>query len=106
MIEETKKILYNNDLKVTSTCVRVPVINSHSESINIELASSFDLKEVIQLFKNTKGIKVYDDIKELKYPTPLTVSGKDDIYIGRIRRDFSIENGLNLWLADNIRKGL
>ncbi len=106
MIEETKKILYNNDLKVTSTCVRVPVINSHSESINIELASSFDLKEVIQLFKNTKGIKVYDDIKELKYPTPLTVSGKDDIYIGRIRRDFSIENGLNLWIvADNIRKG-
>jgi len=61
---------------------------------------------VIQLFKNTKGIKVYDDIKELKYPTPLTVSGKDDIYIGRIRRDFSIENGLNLWIvADNIRKG-
>ena len=106
MIEETKKILYNNDLKVTSTCVRVPVINSHSESINIELASSFDLKEVIQLFKNTKGIKVYDDIKELKYPTPLTVSGKDDIYIGRIRKDFSIENGLNLWIvADNIRKG-
>lgn len=106
MIEETKKILHNNDLKVTSTCVRVPVINSHSESINIELASSFDLKEVIQLFKNTKGIKVYDDIKELKYPTPLTVSGKDDIYIGRIRRDFSIENGLNLWIvADNIRKG-
>lgn len=106
MIEETKKILHNNDLKVTSTCVRVPVIKSHSESINIELASSFDLKEVIQLFKNTKGIKVYDDIKELKYPTPLTVSGKDDIYIGRIRRDFSIENGLNLWIvADNIRKG-
>lgn len=61
---------------------------------------------MIQLFKNTKGIKVYDDIKELKYPTPLTVSGKDDIYIGRIRRDFSIENGLNLWIvADNIRKG-
>lgn len=106
MIQETKKILHNPELKITSTCVRVPVFNCHSESINIELKKSFDIKEVIELFKNTKGIIVYDNIKSLQYPTPLMVSGKDDIYIGRIRRDFSIENGLNLWVvADNIRKG-
>lgn len=106
MIDETKKILHKPELKITSTCVRVPVLNCHSESINIELKKSFEINDIFQLFKNTKGIKVFDNINELKYPTPLMVSEKDDVYIGRIRRDFSIENGLNLWVvADNIRKG-
>lgn len=106
MIEETKKILHNNNLKITATAVRVPVLNSHSESINVELEKSFNLEDIIELFNNTKGITVYDDINTLKYPTALMVSGKDDVFIGRIRRDFSLDNGLNLWVvADNIRKG-
>lgn len=106
MIKETKKILHNNNLKITATTVRVPVLNSHSESINIELEKHFELDDVIELFKNTKGLTVYDNIKEIKYPTALMVSGKDDVFVGRIRRDFSVNNGLNLWVvADNIRKG-
>ncbi len=106
MIEETKKILHNDNLKITATAVRVPVLNSHSESINVELEKSFNLEDIIELFNNTKGLTVYDDINTLKYPTALMVSGKNDVFIGRIRRDFSIDNGLNLWVvADNIRKG-
>ena len=106
MIEETKKILHNSNLKITATAVRVPVLNSHSESINIELEKSFELKDIFNLFNNTKGLSLYDDISELKYPTPLQVTGKDDVFVGRIRRDYSLENGLNLWVvADNIRKG-
>ena len=106
MIEETKKILHNYDLKITATAVRVPVLNSHSESINVELEKPFELKDIFKLFNNTKGITLYDDINNFKYPTPLIMSGKDDVFIGRIRRDFSIDNGLNLWVvADNIRKG-
>lgn len=106
MIEETRKILNCPDLKVTATTVRVPVLNSHSESINVELKKPYELSDVIELFDSTQGITVYDNTKDLKYPTPLQVSGKDDVYVGRIRRDFSLENGLNLWVvADNIRKG-
>lgn len=106
MIEETKKILHNSNLKITATAVRVPVLNSHSESINVELEKPYELNDVIKLFKNAKGLTVYDNINELEYPTALIASGKDDIFVGRIRRDFSIDNGLNLWVvADNIRKG-
>ncbi|WP_300379307.1 aspartate-semialdehyde dehydrogenase [Clostridium sp.] len=106
MIEETKKILHDDSLKITSTAVRVPVFNSHSESINLEFYNSFDIKDIFNLLKNTEGIEVLDDPNKVKYPTPLLVSGKDKVYIGRIRRDFSLENGLNLWVvADNIRKG-
>ena len=106
MIEETKKILHNSNLKITATAVRVPVLNSHSESINVELEKSFELNDIFNLFSNTKGITLYDDVAELKYPTALMSSGKDDVFIGRVRRDFSIDNGLNLWVvADNIRKG-
>ena len=106
MIEETKKILHNSDLRITATTVRVPVLNSHSESINVELERPFELNDIFDLFNNTKGITLYDDVAELKYPTALMSTGKDDIFVGRIRRDFSIDNGLNLWVvADNIRKG-
>ena len=106
MIEETKKILHSNDLKITATTVRVPVLNSHSESINVELNSPFELEDIFKLFEKTEGLTVYDNLTELKYPTALDVSGKDDVYVGRIRRDFSLDNGLNLWVvADNIRKG-
>lgn len=106
MIEETRKILHSNDLKITATTVRVPVLNGHSESINVELNSSFELDDIFKLFEKTEGLTVYDNLSELKYPTALDTSGKDDVYVGRIRRDFSLDNGLNLWVvADNIRKG-
>lgn len=106
MIEETRKILHSNDLKITATTVRVPVLNSHSESINVELNSQFELEDIFKLFEKTEGLTVFDNVDELKYPTALDVSGKDDVYVGRIRRDFSLDNGLNLWVvADNIRKG-
>lgn len=106
MIEETRKILHSNDLKITATTVRVPVLNSHSESINVELDSSFELEDIFKLFEETEGLTVYDNLSELKYPTALNTSGKDDVFVGRIRRDFSLDNGLNLWVvADNIRKG-
>lgn len=106
MIEETRKILHSDDLKITATTVRVPVLNSHSESINVELEKEFELQDIFKLFEETQGLTVYDNVNELKYPTALDVSGKDDIYVGRIRRDFSLDNGLNLWVVgDNIRKG-
>ncbi|GKU23891.1 aspartate-semialdehyde dehydrogenase [Clostridium folliculivorans] len=106
MILETRKILHNDDLKITATTARVPVLNSHSESINVELLKEFNLEDVLTLLGNSQGVIVYDDIKNIKYPTPLYVDGKDDVYVGRIRRDFSLDNGLNLWVvADNIRKG-
>lgn len=106
MIEETKKILHDDSLRITATTVRVPVLNSHSESINIELKNEYELSDVVELFNNTKGLTVYDNVEELKYPTPLEMSGKDDVYVGRIRRDFSMDNTLNIWVvADNIRKG-
>lgn len=106
MIEETKKILHDDTLKITATTVRVPVLNGHSESINIELKSKFELKDVVDLFNKSKGVIVFDDVENLKYPTPNELSGQDEVFIGRIRRDFSLDNGLNLWVvADNIRKG-
>lgn len=106
MILETRKILHTPDLRITATTVRVPVLNSHSESINVELEKNYELEDIFTLFKNTPGLTVMDNVAELVYPTPLYVSGKDDVYVGRIRKDFSIDNGLNLWVvADNIRKG-
>lgn len=106
MIEETRKILHLPDLKITATTVRVPVLNSHSESINLELKTPFEVEDVKNLLSTTEGVIVYDNVEELKYPTPYHVTGKDEVYVGRIRRDFSIDNGLNLWVvADNIRKG-
>ncbi|WP_125152367.1 aspartate-semialdehyde dehydrogenase [Clostridium rectalis] len=106
MINETKKIFHNDNLKVTATTVRVPVFNSHSESINIELENEFQIEEILNLYKNFNGIKLKDNVKNLEYPMPIDASGNDEVYVGRIRRDFSINNGLNLWVvADNIRKG-
>jgi aspartate-semialdehyde dehydrogenase len=106
MVNETRKILSLPDLRVTATCVRVPVETSHSESVNVELKSDFDLKEVFELLSNTEGVVVEDDTANLKYPMPLYVAGKDPVYVGRIRRDYSNKNTLNLWIvSDNIRKG-
>ena len=106
MINETRKILGKPDLKITATTVRVPVVNSHSESINIEFENEFNIKDVIDLLKNSKGIIVLDDPKNNIYPLATNASGHDEVFVGRIRRDYSVENGLNLWVvADNIRKG-
>lgn len=106
MINETRKILNNPNLEITATTVRVPVFNCHSESINIEFYNSFDLNELVELLKNSPGIVIMDDISKNIYPIASTVSGKDNVYIGRIRRDFSVKSGINLWVvADNIRKG-
>lgn len=106
MINETHKILHDDEIKVTATTVRVPVFHGHSESINVELKNAFDLEDVFNLFNSFSGITVMDDIKNNKYPMPLDIAGHDEVYVGRIRRDFSVDNGLNLWVvADNIRKG-
>ena len=106
MINETRKILKKPNLKVTATTVRVPVDNSHSESINIELEKPFEINDLVETLKNFEGIIVEDDISSNIYPIATQVSGHDEVFVGRIRRDFSVENGINIWVvADNIRKG-
>lgn len=106
MINETRKILHKPNLPVIATCVRVPVFNCHSESINVELEKDFKIEDIIEKFKSSKGIKVIDDVKNNLYPLACNCSGFDDVFVGRIRRDESVKYGLNLWVvADNIRKG-
>ena len=106
MIAETKKILSDDSLKITSTTVRIPVRGGHSESVNIEFEKPFEIDDVRTLLSNFDGVTIQDDIKNLVYPMPLFAEGKDDVFVGRIRRDDSIENGLNCWIvSDNLRKG-
>ena len=106
MINETRKILNHPNLKITATAVRVPVSNCHSESINIEFEKDFDLENVKQILKNSPGIILQDDIQKHIYPIATKANGTDAVYVGRIRRDYSIPYGLNIWVvADNIRKG-
>ena len=106
MINETKKILKRPDLRVTATTVRVPVTNSHSESINIEFENKFELEELIETLKKEEGVIVQNDHTKNEYPMPINVTGHDEVFVGRIRRDNSVENGVNIWVvADNIRKG-
>ena len=106
MINETKKILGDNTIAVTATTVRIPVMGGHSESVNIEFENDFDIPTVRQLLANFPGVEVQDDPAKLIYPMPLTSQGKDTVFVGRIRRDGSQENTLNLWIvADNLRKG-
>jgi len=106
MVDETKKILGRDDLKITATTVRVPVFNSHSESINIEFENEFELTELVETLKNAPGIVVQDDPANNIYPMAINATGSNDTYVGRIRRDESVENGINIWVvADNIRKG-
>ena len=106
MILETRKILNLPNLNVTATCVRVPVKNCHSESINIEFQREFDILELKQVLNLQQGVVVHDDTAKNIYPIPTFVDGKDEIFVGRIRRDYSVKNGINLWcVGDNIRKG-
>jgi aspartate-semialdehyde dehydrogenase len=106
LIHETRKILGDDSIRITSTAVRIPVNGGHSESVNIEFHKPFNLDEVFDLLKSSDGITVLDDIDNFKYPMPLFAKNKNDVFVGRIRRDDSIDNGLNMWIvADNLRKG-
>lgn len=106
MIDETRKILNRPDLRITATTVRVPVINCHSETINIEFEKDFELQELKQDLKDFPGIVVIDEIESPSYPLATNVNGHDEVFVGRVRRDDSIPYGINLWVvADNIRKG-
>ena len=106
MINETRKILHKPDLKVTATTVRVPVLNSHSESINIELEKDFDLNELKETLGQMENLIIVDNPSNNEYPLATNASGHDEVFVGRIRRDESVDYGVNIWVvADNIRKG-
>ncbi|MCL2739593.1 MAG: aspartate-semialdehyde dehydrogenase [Oscillospiraceae bacterium] len=106
MIDETHKILGDKSIGVTATTVRVPILNSHSESINIELARKFEVEDIKELLKNSDGITLYDDVENNIYPLATIATDSDSTFVGRIRRDFSQPRTLNMWVvADNIRKG-
>ncbi|MCS6988583.1 MAG: aspartate-semialdehyde dehydrogenase [Chloroherpetonaceae bacterium] len=106
MINETKKIMGDDAIAVSPTTVRVPVYGGHSEAVNIEFEKPYDLADVFSLLENAEGVRVIDNPAERKYPMPIDARGKDEVFVGRIRRDFSRENALNLWIvADNLRKG-
>jgi aspartate-semialdehyde dehydrogenase len=106
LLNETRKILRDNDIQVTATVVRVPVTGGHSEAVNVEFRQNYDLAEVYTLLNGMPGVKVLDAPAENVYPMPKYAEGLDDVFVGRIRRDFSQPNSLNLWVvADNLRKG-
>lgn len=106
LMNEPKKIMQDDFLKITATAVRVPVQGGHSESVNIEFEKDFDLTELKEILSNTPGVTLHDDVENKVYPMPLHAEGKDDVFVGRIRRDKSQPNALNLWIvADNLRKG-
>ena len=106
LIHETRKILNDDSIKITSTAVRVPIELCHGESVNIEFENKFEIDTIFKILENTQGLIVEDDPEQNKYPMPINSSNKDEVFVGRIRRDFSINNGLNLWIvADNLRKG-
>lgn len=106
MINETRKILNRPDLRITATTVRVPVLNSHSESINVEFDNDFDLDEVRKMLSNAEGITLKDDPENNVYPLATETSGQDNVFVGRLRRDYSVDYGLNFFCTgDNIRKG-
>lgn len=106
MTRETKKIMGDDSIKVTATTVRIPTVGGHSEALNVEFTNDFDLTEVRRLLSETPGITVQDNTDTFTYPMPLYAEGKDDVFVGRIRRDESQPNTLNMWIvADNLRKG-
>ncbi|MFM7357130.1 MAG: aspartate-semialdehyde dehydrogenase [Sediminibacterium sp.] len=106
MVKETKKIMRDDSIQVTATTVRIPVIGGHSESVNIEFEQPYELSDVVQILSNAPGVVVQDDVQSKVYPMPLWAHEKDDVFVGRIRRDESQENTLNMWIvSDNLRKG-
>lgn len=106
MVNETKKILRDDSIRVTATTVRIPVIGGHSEAVNVEFEKDYDLQEVRELLSHAAGVVLVDDVKNLKYPMPLEAHERDEVFVGRLRRDESQEKTLNMWVvADNLRKG-
>lgn len=106
MVNETKKIMQDESLQVTATCVRLPVMGGHSESVNIEFENNFDLQDIKQSLAAFPGVVVWDDIANLQYPMPLLAHDRDEVFVGRLRRDESQANTLNAWIvSDNLRKG-
>lgn len=106
LVDETHKIMQAPDIKITATVVRVPVFGGHSESVNLEFEKPFDLDDVNKIISSTKGVVLQDDVDKAVYPMPVYAEGRDEVFVGRVRRDETVENGLNLWIvADNLRKG-
>ena len=106
LVQETHKILEDSSIGITATAIRIPVIGGHSESVNIEFELEYDIKKVRTILDETIGVEVIDDPKKNLYPMPINAKGKDEVFVGRIRRDESVESGLNLWIvSDNLRKG-
>lgn len=106
MVNETKKIMGDDSIRVTATTVRVPVIGGHSEAVNVEFENDFDLNEVREILSNSFGVIVKDDVKNLQYPMPIDSHNRDEVFVGRLRRDESQPNTLNMWIvSDNLRKG-
>ena len=106
LVDETRKILRDNSIAITATVARVPVVGGHSEAVNIEFEKDYDLDEAIRIIAGTPGVTLCNDNAALQYPMPMFAKDKDDVFVGRIRRDFSQPNSLNLWVvADNLRKG-
>ncbi|MGH2666172.1 aspartate-semialdehyde dehydrogenase [Flavobacterium sp.] len=106
LVRETQKILDDKTIAVTATAVRVPIVGGHSEAVNVEFENDFDVNEVRTILHNTPGVVVQDNLDTFTYPMPLYAQGKDDVFVGRIRRDESQPNSLNMWIvADNLRKG-
>lgn len=104
--EETHKILQSPDIRITSTVVRVPVFGGHSEAVNVEFNHPFEMDELLKLISSSKGVVLQDDIDRSVYPMPRHAEGRDEVFVGRVRKDFSVEHGVNLWIvADNLRKG-
>jgi aspartate-semialdehyde dehydrogenase len=106
MVNETRKILGDDSIRVTATCVRIPTMGGHSESVNIEFENEFDMEEVRKILSSAPGVIVQDDLEKFIYPMPLTAHDKDETFVGRIRKDESQPNTLNCWIvSDNLRKG-
>ena len=106
LMKETRKILDDDSIKITSTAVRVPIEKCHGESINLEFYNEFELEDILETLRSSPGLKVMDDVNNNLYPMPIEAANNDEVYVGRIRRDHSVENGLNLWIvSDNLRKG-
>ena len=106
LVRETQKILNDKTIAVTATAIRIPVVGGHSEAVNIQFENDFDVNEVRQILHNTPGVTVQDNLDTYTYPMPIYAQGKDDVFVGRIRRDESQPNTINMWIvADNLRKG-
>ena len=106
MQNETRKIMHAPDIRVSSTCVRVPVVVSHSEAVNVEFTDAISPGEAREILAGAPGIRVVDDPGSNVYPTPIEAEGQDDVFVGRIREDIALDNGIAMWIScDNLRKG-